>query len=98
MSGFFEIVGLFVSLIVASLALALMWQVLCNIYGGIKGAYRLARIMKRSFPHWQLIRFGLRNWSGTGRYDGLTGKYYQIGGMKVPLDGRDKIVRDCYPG
>lgn len=65
-----------------------------NIYGGIKGAYRLRAIKGRyttkKAPHWRTIRLGLRAWSGMRYKDGF-GSYWQMGGVIVPVDGRDKL-------
>lgn len=89
------------------LGLSIIFLEICgNIYGGIKGAYRLRAIRARFrgeviksdlAPHWQTIRLGLRAWHGK-RYDGDCGHYWQVGGMKVPVDGRDPIARERWYG
>lgn len=92
--GFFTTVGAFTSTLVAFLMGWLAWLILGNIYGGILGAYRLRRLLQENgkgrISHWRTIKIGLHCWPGR-RYNGSTGEYWQIGGMEVPLDGRDPI-------
>jgi hypothetical protein len=96
--GFFEAIGLIVSTVCGLTAGWLVLTILGNIYGGIRGAYRLRRIRtdsegKPPFGHWMALKFGLHCWYGR-RYDGNVGEYWQINGMQVPMDGRDKIRHD----
>jgi len=80
----------------------LFLEVLGNLYCGIKGAYRFRAIVEKHgtgklIPHWSTIKLGLRAWEGKRYRDGL-GHYWAIGGMIVPVDGRDPIERDSYYG
>ncbi len=74
-----------------------------NIYGGIKGAYRIRAIRLRSgasstpWGHRATILSGFKAWRGE-RYRNGYGTYYRAGGMRVPVDGRDPISREHYSG
>jgi len=94
-AGFFTAVGAGVSGIVCA---ALLWigvLVVGNVYGGWIGAKRLWRLhhgkAKRPRIKW-VARHAIHCWPGR-RYDGNVGEYWDLGAMKVPLDGRDKIRR-----
>jgi hypothetical protein len=98
--GVFEAIGMFVSAVFALAIGWLIWTIICNIYGGIKGAHRLRKLLtehkgKPPFGHWKALRLGLYCWAGRRYKDGI-GEYWQIGGMEVPLDGRDKIGSRYY--
>lgn len=99
MSDVFEIVGQFVvGLLLLGVTIIAM-EIVGNIYGGIKGAYRIRAIRKRAggaiFPHLATVRLGLKAWSGR-RYDGRSGYYWRAGSMEVPVDGRDPIRHKYY--
>lgn len=91
----FTIIGIIVAALAALFLAALAWDIAGNLYGGIKGAYRMHAIMVRSgmkrAKHWQIVRFGLRAWTGKRYRDG-GGFYWQTGGLIVPIDGRDPIT------
>lgn len=74
-------------------------QLAGNIYGGLKGAYRVrafaAKYRNERWGHWATIKLGLRAWDGKRYRDGV-GSYFQFGSIIVPVDGRDKITRDRY--
>lgn len=95
----FAIIGIIVTIIVTLAALYLAAIIAGNIYGGIKGAYRYREIVRRGYgkniPHTKTIKYGLGAWFGA-RYTNGTGYYWQMGAMRVPRDGRDKITRDRY--
>lgn len=99
--SFLEIIGaITVGLFLLGVAILLL-EIVGNIYGGIRGAYRLHAIrtrdgQKRS-AHWKIVRLGLRAWTGKRYRDGQ-GFYWQIGAMKVPVDGRDPIRRERFYG
>ena len=100
--GVFEAIGMLVSAVFAVAVGWLTFTILGNIYGGIKGAYRLRKLRTEHegeppFGHWKALRFGLHCWVGRRYKDGI-GEYWQINGMEVPLDGRDKIGRSRYYG
>ena len=101
MSEFLEIVG---GLTISALGILVGIVALFiagNLYGGIKGAYRLRAITiragKEAPSHRSTIKYGLRAWYGK-RYENGIGEYWQIGGMEVPVDGRDKIRRNRFYG
>lgn len=89
-----------VGLLGVGVAIALL-ELAGNLYGGIKGAYRFRAIMARDggkhVGHWSTIKYGMRAWPGVRYRDGV-GEYWQIGGLKVPVDGRDPIERDRWFG
>ncbi|NVD46148.1 hypothetical protein HUV48_14135 [Altererythrobacter sp. HHU K3-1] len=96
MSDVLEIIG---GLTVAAIGIGvsiLALTIAGNIYGGIKGAYRIraisARAGKPRMPHTKTIMLGLKAWLGQ-RYRNGTGTYWEVGLMRVPIDGRDKIER-----
>ena len=74
------------------------YEIAGNIYGGIKGAYRLRFIRLRyrykDAGHIRTIRLGLKNWIGGNRYRNGYGTYWCVGGLIVPIDGRDRLSRD----
>jgi hypothetical protein len=80
--------------LVSLFALAAFAHIAGNIYGGILGAYRLRLIAiangRKWGSHLDTIRIGLRSWYGCRYRDGV-GTYWQIDGMKIPVDGRDPI-------
>lgn len=92
--GFLEVVGGAVVALFVMLLGMLTGHILGNIYGGIKGAYRLHYITRKSQkrPHLRLFMIGLRAWSGR-RYRNGVGEYWQVNGLIVPIDGRDKVER-----
>ncbi len=96
-----EIVGL-VTVSIIAIGMAMIAYVIAgNIYGGIKGAYRLRAIKgryKKKATHWRAIRLGLRNWHGGNRYKNGYGSYWRLGGLIVPIDGRDKLSRERFYG
>lgn len=94
------IVGILVLGGIAFVVIALLWAIAGNIYGGIKGAYRIREIHirhgNRAIKHRYAIKRGFSNWLGGGRYNGHSGSYYDLGSMQVPVDGRDPIIRRHY--
>ena len=101
MSDFLQIVGFITVAVIGSLVLLMLYQIAGNIYGGIKGAYRLKAIRGRGgakkWPHRHTVLFGLRSWAGE-RYKNGYGSYFRVGGLRVPVDGRDPIERDRFYG
>jgi hypothetical protein len=80
-------------------------SIIGNIYGGILGSYRLQRITTemdlgyRRLTPWQHFRRGLRAWPGH-RYHGedRTGRYWDVAGMEIPVDGRDPVPETRFYG
>jgi len=100
----FTIIGQIVGGFLATAFGIVVWTIATNVFWGIVGAYRLRAIfsrhkIKERAPHWQTIKYGLRNWHGGNRLkpDGY-GSYIQFGGIRLPIDGRDKIQRDRFYG
>ena len=88
--GWLEIIGactvgatcLFVAYIAYSIA--------GNIYGGIKGVYRLRAAEAKTYgepriTHRFAVRFGFRRWLGFGD------EFWTWGGLELPLDGRKPV-------
>lgn len=98
--NFLEIIGGFVVSAVGLALLVLIGTILLNIYWGFIGAMRFSAIRQRGGGNGLSIRskvkLALRNWHGGQRYDGSCGTYIVMGGMKVSLDGRDKIHRERF--
>jgi len=94
--GFFTFVGMVVCLLLAGCVAAVLLHVIGNIYGGIKGAYRLRRITHAG-GHWPWVKLGIKAWAGR-RYKNGIGEYWQINGLIVPVDGRDKVTRSRFYG
>lgn len=103
--GFFEAVGAATTAFFLVGAGMITGHIVGNIYGGIKGAYRVTAIRKRYghqsaltlADHRAIIRTGLRAWVGL-RYRNGSGTYWQINGIIIPVDGRDKITRERFYG
>lgn len=100
--AFFTAVGAIVSTIVAFALGWLMQHIAGNIIGGIRGAYRLRKLRTMPdrpppFSHRTALRFGLSCWYGR-RYRNGVGEYWQVDGLIVPMDGRDKVQRTAFVG
>jgi hypothetical protein len=100
-SGFFTGIGLIVSALFVLLAIAVICVIAGNIYGGIRGAYRLRAILARKgekpITHWPTIRLGLRAWGGQ-RYREGRGTSWRVHGLTIPVDGRDPIPGERFYG
>jgi len=94
-----EFVGAAFLLAVLGIIAVIAWTIAGNIYGGIKGAYRLRAILARSgrpkFPHKTALRMGLDGWSGK-RYKNGLGHSWRLGGVIVPCDGRDRLEHETW--
>lgn len=96
-----ETVGAFTVGLLLLAVILLALTIILNIICGALGAVRFRRVLKassRSPDAWLWIaRTGLANWCGR-RFDGEYGEYYQVSGLKVPIDIRDRIVRNRFYG
>lgn len=84
--------------ILGILTLVLAREIIANIIGGIRGGVRMRVLWRRwEMPNpptiGMIIRHGLANWLGSH-----VSTYFQIGGFKVPLDGREPLKRLPFPG
>lgn len=92
---FFTIVGMVVSASIGALLLYVCYKIAGNIRGGWIGAARFWRVRngRQKRPSIRaLARHALHCWPGR-RYNGSVGEYWDMGGMQIPLDGRDRIRR-----
>lgn len=71
-----------------------------NLYGNIKGSLRWREVRDRSGvwteSWWVAFKGGID--FGSYRYDKKRkiGSYYRLGGVRVPVDGRDPLDKDRY--
>lgn len=64
-----------------------------DIYWSGRGACRLRCVLERragpsGITNWSIVKFALTGWAG-GNY----ARYAQVGGLRVPFDGRRRITR-----
>jgi len=91
-------IGAIACLVLSTLILYTTVTIIGNVYGGWIGALRFYRLVKgkgKQAPFMWAVRRALSCWYGP-RFDGEYGTYSQVGGLKVPLDGRDKVYRDRF--
>lgn len=101
MGGVFQAVGAFTIGCVLLAVLLLVLTIALNIICAALGAFRFRRVLKARSDRpaaWVWIaRTALKHWYGP-RYNGDLGEYWVAGGLKVPMDIRDKIRRDTFYG
>lgn len=100
MLTFFALVGMVACAAVAVLVVAVLWYIVGNLYGAIRGIYRMRYLARRwgneagARPKLvPLLKYALRYWDGFGEV------YWQSGAIEIPVDGRKPLRRRrWYPG
>lgn len=97
----FEAVGAFTIGCLLLAVILLVLTIALNIICAALGAIRFRRVLKAKSATpdawWWIARTALSHWYGP-RYNGDVGEYWVAGGLKVPMDIRDKLQRSRFYG